>query len=159
MLGSRRSILALASALALVMETLNWTVYIGLNLARNVGIMVCKFLFGVELFLILSHIRYAFVKYHVLPEPHIDLVLIFGNQNEVRIIELVDFVGGELGVTIVYKLINHVQGLKLLLPTASTSVTAALRPISLPATAVAFGLNGIRRDGSVALSSILAKLA
>jgi hypothetical protein len=159
MLGSRWSVLALASALTLVMETLNWTVDIGFNLARDVGIMVCKFLFGVKLFLILPHIRYAFVKYHVLPESHIDLVLIFCYQYEVGIIELVDLVCGELGVTVVYHSINHVQGLKLLLPTASTSVTAALRSISLPAAAVAFGLIGFRRHGSVALSSILAKLA
>ena len=41
MLGSSGSVFALASALALVMETLNWTVYIGLNLAGDVGIMVC----------------------------------------------------------------------------------------------------------------------
>lgn len=95
MLGSRWSVLALASALTLVMETLNWTVDIGFNLARDVGIMVCKFLFGVKLFLILPHIRYAFVKYHVLPESHIDLVLIFCYQYEVGIIELVDLVCGE----------------------------------------------------------------
>ena len=159
MLGSSGSVFALASALALVMQTLNWTVDIGLNLARDVGIMVCKFLFRVKLFLILPHICDAFVKYHVLPEAHIDLVLIFGYQYEVRIIELIDLVGGELGVTVVYHSINHVQGLKLLLPTASTSVTATLRPISLPAAAIAFWLNGIRRDGCVTLSSILAKLS
>jgi hypothetical protein len=39
-LGGHWSILAFASALALVMHTLNWTPNIGLNLARNVGIMV-----------------------------------------------------------------------------------------------------------------------
>ena len=65
----------------------------------------------------------------------------------------------ELGITLVNEPINHVQGLKLLLSTASMSVIAALRAIALLATTVAFGLLGIRRDGSVALGSIIAKIS
>ena len=98
------------------------------------------------LFLVLPHVSNAFVKYHVLPEPHIDLVLILSDQYEVRIIELINLIDGKLGVTLVNQSINHVQGFKLLLSTPSMSMTAALRPISLPAATVAFGLFGIRRD-------------
>ena len=145
-LGGQWPILAFASALALIMGTLHWTSDVGLNLARNVGVVVCKFLFRVMLFLILPHIRNAFVKYHILPEAHIDLVLIFSYQYEVRIIELIGLVDGEHGVTFVNQSINHVQGFKLLLSTASMSMTAALRPIALPAATVTFGLFGLRRD-------------
>ena len=81
-LGSSHSwsILAFASALALVMEPLNRTPDIGLNLARNVGIVVRKFLFRIMLFLVLPHISNAFVKNHILPETNIDLVLILCSQ-------------------------------------------------------------------------------
>ena len=144
--GSQWSILAFTSALALVMTALNWTPDVGFNLAWNVCIMIRKFLFRVILFLVLPHIRNAFVKYHILPEPHVDLVLIFSYQYEVRIVELIDLIYRKLAVTFVNHSIYHVQGFKLLRSAASMSMTAALRSTSLPAATVAFGLFGIRRD-------------
>jgi hypothetical protein len=81
-----RLILALTSALALFLAALNWPPNVGLNLARNVGVMICKFFFGVVLLLILSHIRDALIEYHIFPEAYIDLVHVPSGKNQIRII-------------------------------------------------------------------------
>ena len=78
-------ILTLASALTLFLA-LDGSANICLDLAWYISIVICKFFFLIILFLVLSHICDTFIEYHILPEAHIDLVLITGSKNKIGIV-------------------------------------------------------------------------